>query len=145
MRVNKTAAAEQHKRRILDVVNQLNEDELEKVSELLRNSDALQSNADSASKASEACDDQKTAGDAEAEENENEGEDGATVEDYDEVGDLQVRVNTPDQPSAAGSRATSISKQSVVSSLKRQLQEEQEARKRLENEMRDLKVVSHEI
>ena len=39
----------------------------------------------------------------------------------------------------------SESKMSVVSSLKRQLHDEQEARKKLEKEMRDLKVVSHEI
>ena len=36
LRVNKNAAAEQHKRRILNVVNQLNEDELEKVSNMLK-------------------------------------------------------------------------------------------------------------
>ena len=41
MRVRKNVQAEQHKKRIFDVVNQLTEEELEKVSEMLRVSEAL--------------------------------------------------------------------------------------------------------
>jgi hypothetical protein len=36
--------SEQHKRRILDVVNNLNEEELEKVSEMLKVSEAMDKN-----------------------------------------------------------------------------------------------------
>jgi len=44
MRVHKSfAAAEAHKKRILDVVNQLTAEELEKVSEMLRASEAAES------------------------------------------------------------------------------------------------------
>ena len=42
VRVRKNINAEMHKRRIMDVVNQLNEDELEKVSEMLKVSEALE-------------------------------------------------------------------------------------------------------
>jgi len=41
-RVRKTSNNVDHKRRIMDVVNNLNEDELEKVSEMLRVSEALE-------------------------------------------------------------------------------------------------------
>jgi len=41
VRVRLTRGAEQHKKRILDVVNRLTEEELEKVSEMLRASDTL--------------------------------------------------------------------------------------------------------
>ena len=54
-RLNRSLAAEQHKRHILDVVNKLNEEELEKVSEMLKASEAglpnQQSEVDAASKA----------------------------------------------------------------------------------------------
>ena len=68
-------------------------------------------------------------------------------EEYDAVDDLHVQVETPDQTSVV-SRASSMvsgSRQSQVTSLIRQLQEEQDARKRLEKEMKDLKVISKEI
>ena len=42
IRVRRSFAADQHKKRIMDVVNQLNEEELEKVSEMLRISEALE-------------------------------------------------------------------------------------------------------
>jgi|688.fasta_scaffold266810_1 hypothetical protein len=35
------AAAEQHRKKILEVVNNLNDDELEKISEMLRQSEAV--------------------------------------------------------------------------------------------------------
>jgi hypothetical protein len=35
------AAAEQHRKKILEVVNNLNDDELEKISEMLRQSEAI--------------------------------------------------------------------------------------------------------
>ena len=44
MRVRKQAVAEQHKKRIMEAVNQLNDDELEKVSEMLRVSEAVNEN-----------------------------------------------------------------------------------------------------
>lgn len=42
IRVHRSNNAEQHKKRIFDVVNQLTEEELEKVSEMLRVSEALE-------------------------------------------------------------------------------------------------------
>lgn len=44
VRVRKQAVAEQHKKRIMDAVNQLNDEELEKVSEMLRVSEAVNEN-----------------------------------------------------------------------------------------------------
>ena len=41
IRVRKNIVAEKHRKRIMDVVNQLNDDELEKVSEMLRVSEAM--------------------------------------------------------------------------------------------------------
>lgn len=41
--MRKSATAEMHKRKILEVVNQLTEEELEKVSEMLKVSEALDS------------------------------------------------------------------------------------------------------
>lgn len=46
IRVRKSIGAEKHKKRIMDVVNQLNEEELEKVSEMLRVSEALDNGDD---------------------------------------------------------------------------------------------------
>lgn len=42
MRIRKPQNAVEHKKRIFDVVNQLNEEELEKVSEMLRATDAVE-------------------------------------------------------------------------------------------------------
>ena len=44
MRIRKQAVAEQHKKRIMEAVNQLNDDELERVSEMLRVSEAVNEN-----------------------------------------------------------------------------------------------------
>ena len=44
MRLRKQAVAEQHKKRIMEAVNQLNDEELEKVSEMLRVSEAVNEN-----------------------------------------------------------------------------------------------------
>lgn len=63
----------------------MNDDELEKVSELLRNSDVFQSEIDAASAAAGEQLEPVMDGD---EENEN----GEGFEDYDEVDDLPVRV-----------------------------------------------------
>lgn len=46
MRMRKPQNAGEHKKRIFDVVNQLNEEELEKVSEMLRATDAIEKQAD---------------------------------------------------------------------------------------------------
>ena len=46
MRIRKSQAAELHKKRILEVVNQLTAEELEKVSEMLRSSEALEGAAE---------------------------------------------------------------------------------------------------
>ena len=44
IRVRKHVVAEQHKKRIMEAVNQLNDEELERVSEMLRVSDAVNEN-----------------------------------------------------------------------------------------------------
>ena len=41
MRIRKQAIAETHKKRIMEAVNQLNDEELERVSEMLRVSEAV--------------------------------------------------------------------------------------------------------
>ena len=85
--MNKIATAEQHKRRILDVVNNLNDDELEKVGELLSVAGALQSDIDTASAvASNELLDIVVEGD------EVENYNGGLVEEYDDVDELPVRV-----------------------------------------------------
>lgn len=85
--MNKIATAEQHKRRILDVVNNLNDDELEKVGELLSVAGALQSDIDAASAvaANELLD-------IVVEGDEVENYNGGLVEEYDDVDELPVRV-----------------------------------------------------
>ena len=42
MRIHRSQKDEMHKKRILDVVNTLTAEELERVSEMLRNTDALE-------------------------------------------------------------------------------------------------------
>ena len=44
MRIRKQAVAEHHKKRIMEAVNQLNDEELERVSEMLRVSEAVNEN-----------------------------------------------------------------------------------------------------
>ena len=44
IRVRKQAIAEQHKKRIMEAVNNLNDEELERVSEMLRVSEAVNEN-----------------------------------------------------------------------------------------------------
>ena len=44
IRVRKQVVAEQHKKRIMDAVNLLNDEELERVSEMLRISEAVNEN-----------------------------------------------------------------------------------------------------
>lgn len=120
VRVHRSAAAEQHKRRILDVVNQLNDEELERVSEMLKASASeghAQKPADAPGEAGEGEGDDAFEAGTQAElEN-------AAGEEFDTVDELRVRVDTPEQTSKAPSKQSSI-----VSSLKRQLFDEQEAR-----------------
>lgn len=119
-RFQKNLAAEQHKKHIYEVVNTLNEEELEKVSEMLKASEARaaqHSDADAASKAAAEADLFDDA--AEGAEN---AEDADGTEIVDGVDEMYVRVDTPEQDVASKANSMiSASKQSVVSSLQRQL------------------------
>lgn len=142
MRIRKSQKEEIHKKRILDVVNQLTAEELERVSEMLRNTDALEVPLeDQHSQTMDA------AGEYDGEVRLD--EDGNPIEPSeigDQVEDLlsnKEKVNEDDNLTSV-SRARSSSK-SMVASLSKQLQDERDARRKLEDELRSLQQVSKEI
>ena len=128
IRVRKQAVAEQHKRRIMEAVNQLNDDELEKVSEMLRVSEAVN-------------------------ENEQPAEDDVNIldeanEEQDQVGEIEIAnpvVRIAEDQASSVSQQMSQSSKVIVASLQQQLQEEQDARKKLEQELNNLQTVSSNI
>ena len=114
--------AEQHKRRIMDVVNNLNEEELEKVSEMLRAAD------------DEPLPESMREGMPE------EGDD----ERLDEVDDLRS-APAEDQVTSVSKMGSQLTSKSAVQSLQNQLHEEQNARKKLERELEELQKFSSQI
>lgn len=102
----------------MDVVNQLNEDELEKVSEMLRVSEALSDKDNLDADAGAEDGETRQEDDCEADEAED------TVDDFIEK---RVRVVLPDEMSSV-SRAASMTSKSAVASLTQQLADEKEAR-----------------
>jgi len=107
---------ESHKKRIFDAVNQLNEDELEKISQLLKAQ--------------------------EAEATAREGEDEAREE---EEGEAKIESMSPDEITyqehlTSVSRAGGVSEHSraLITKLQSQLDEERAARQQLQNELSEL-------
>lgn len=113
MRIHRSQKDEMHKKRILDVVNTLTADELERVSEMLRNTDALEVPLEDYN--SQAVD---AAGDADGEVRFD--EDGNPIEPSeaaDQVGDLLSNAEKAkdDDALTSVSRAQSSSKSMVAS------------------------------
>ena len=135
MRIHRSQKDEMHKKRILDVVNTLTAEELERVSEMLRNTDALEVPPEDQN--SQAVD---AAGDADGEVRVD--EDGNPIEPSeaaDQVTDLLSNAEKAkdDDALTSVSRAQSSSK-SMVASLSKQLQDERDQRRKLEQELRSL-------
>ena len=128
-----SAAAEVHKKRILEVVDQLNEDELEKVSEMLKAQDILP-HVPQAQPDGEVQLDEDLAEPVHAEEV---AEPSIAQDERDEVL-TSVSKAAPSQ----GSRFTS---KTFISQLQSQLNEERQARLQLEQELQQLKQISHDI
>ena len=105
------ASAEQHRQRILEVVNNLTEDELEKISEMLKQTE------------------EPDAPTAEPE---------ATLT-------KEALEETKGPEDEAVSKASKQTRQTIISSLVSQLDEERQARQRLEQELTNLKKISLEI
>ena len=118
IRVRKNIIAEKHKKRIMDVVNNLNEEELEKVSEMLRVSEAMDKGDKNAMFADE--------DDCEEADREQDEETVVASEAVDQVNDLHevasglkratVHVPSDDQASSV-SRQVSQSSKSAIASL----------------------------
>ena len=119
----RSSAAELHKQRILDVVNQLNEEELEKVSELLRASEQEKLDA---VKADQELDEKEALQEVASQSL-------AAVED--ELASLER-----DRFSSVSGGAVSGMSKVVISKLRSQLEEEKAAREKLQNELQDLQV-----
>ena len=133
----------------MDVVNQLNEEELEKVSEMLRVSEAMD-------KGDAGFGDEEGGADGEYEgqQEDQEAETVVNSEAADQVSDLhevasgleRVTVHCPaDDQASSVSRQMSVSSKSAIASLSKQLEAEKYARKKLERELQQLHMVSSEI
>ena len=113
IRVRKTIAADKHKKRIFDVVNQLNEEELEKVSEMLKISQAMEGKGDILTEA----DGEEFARQAEPEANDEEPADDQEEADLIEEIDLNNRRAIIDDQATSVSRQVSQSAHSAINSL----------------------------
>ncbi len=109
-RLRKPVNAEQHKKRIFEVVNNLNEEELEKISEMLKVSEALDRNEPLVEE-----------GDRDGEVRFDEDADGNEAEQQDQVDDLVSSVQVKDDDQLTSVSRRSLSSKSMVLSLSKQL------------------------
>lgn len=109
-RLRKPVNAEQHKKRIFEVVNNLNEEELEKISEMLKVSEALDRNEPLGED-----------GDHDGEVRFDEDVDGNEAEQQDQVDDLVSSVQVKDDDQLTSVSRRSLSSKSMVISLSKQL------------------------
>ena len=131
IRGRKEPVAQEQKKRIMDVVNRLNEEDLEKLSEKLKAEELV-------------------VGAAEIEVDDNgdinlEDDQEGVLEDLDQVDDLESKATSAMPDDMASSVSRQISTKSQVSVLRQQLEEEKEARKYLESELQKLQEVTSEF
>lgn len=123
--------SDMHKKRIMDVVEQLNEEELEKVSEMLRESEALL-NQDEATVEADVADELAKTQEDEVQ---------ILEENRDDVISLVSKATTK----VAYSSTSQLSNRTYISQLQNQLEKERKARQTLENQLKQLKDISTDI
>lgn len=136
---SRSTVIESHKKRIIDAVNNLNEEELEKVSEMLKVAESL----DARDNNQEGEPDAVTAPE-ELPEDEVQGADGEEEEQNPDLDNVTVQTPMQEAPEEAYSSVSRAPQsqvsgtRSVVSSLQKQLDEERFARIKLERDLQSL-------